>query len=442
MMILGIRIDSFSKPQILAKISEFLRSGKGHLIATPNPEMLVDAEHDWFFKQALNRADLAVADGVGLAWAARYLYEEKITRWAGVDLMEKICEMAAGQGKSVYLVGGEEGIAEKAGGKLQKKYAGLKIAGAEKGIVFGCHPEHHACRQAGSEGSLSTKSEDSSALPRNDNSRYLIGLEFDVDENNKMLERIRAAAPDILFVAFGHGKQEKWLAEFLSQLPSVRIGMGVGGAFDYISGRIRRAPTLARQLGLEWLWRLSRQPWRIKRIWKAVMSFSSLIKDYKIQLSLPYRQGVIGFIINKEGKFFIAKRCPQPADAYFFHIEQWQPPQGGISAGETAEQAVIKEVREETGMKEVEIIARCAAIHQYDWNVFFMKKKGRGYHFRGQQKTIFLLKYNGDGSDIKVDNMELCDYRWVDLEELKKIIHPVRRPSLEILLAEVNNLRV
>ena len=70
-----------------------------------------------------------------------------------------------------------------------------------------------------------------------------------------------------------------------------------------------------------------------------------------------------------------------------------------------------------------------------------MSKKGKGYHFRGQQKSVFLLKYNGDGSDIKVDNIELCDYRWVGLEELKKIIHPVRRQSLEILLAKVNNFR-
>lgn len=428
MVILGARVDNFSSSQILVKISEFLCSDAGHLIFTPNPEMLADVEHDWFFKQALNKADLAVADGVGLAWAARYLYGEKITRWAGVDLMEKICEITAEQGKSVYLVGGEEGIAAKAGEKLQKKYAGLKIAGAEKGIMF------RLLRRSVFHNDVEEKF-------FGDRINYLTGLDFDIDENNQLLERIRAAAPDVLFVAFGHGKQEKWLAEFLPRLPSVKIGMGVGGAFDYLAGKARRAPSIVRQLGLEWLWRLARQPWRIKRIWKAVISFSLLIKDYKIQLSLPYRQGVIGFIINKEGKFFIAKRCPRPSDDYFFYIEHWQPPQGGISAGETAEQAILKEVREETGMR-AEIIARCAGVHQYDWNVAFMKKKGKGYHFRGQQKSVFLLKYNGDGSDIKVDNTELCDYRWVDLEELKKMIHPMRRPSLEILLSEVNNFKV
>ncbi|HBV58188.1 MAG TPA: hypothetical protein DEB73_02935 [Candidatus Magasanikbacteria bacterium] len=420
MIILGIKIDNLAKSEILAKISEFLCFGAGHLIVTPNPEMLVDAEYDWFFKQALNKANLSVADGFGLALAGQYLYGKKLTRWAGTDLMEKICEIAAGQGKSVYLIGGKEGIAEKAVEKLQEKYYGLKVVGAEKGIVFQCDPEK-------SDGFLKNE--------------YLVCQGFDTDENNKLLEHIRVAAPDILFVAFGHGKQEKWLAEFLSRLPSVKIGMGVGGAFDYISGQVRRAPKLARYLGLEWLWRLLSQPWRIKRIWKAIVSFGLLVKDYKIQISLPFRQGVIGFIMNKEGKFFIAKRCPLPTDSYFFNIDHWQPPQGGISVGETAEQAVLKEVWEETGMT-AEILARCVAIHQYDWSVAYMRKKGKGYRFMGQQKTIFLLKYNGDGSDIKVDNIELCDYRWVDLEELKKMIHPMRRSSLEILLAEVNNFRV
>ena len=420
-MILGIKIDNLAKSEILAKISEFLRFGAGHLIITPNPEMLVDAEYDWFFKQALNKADLAVADGFGLSLAGQYLYGEKLTRLAGTDLMEKICEIAAEQEKMVYLVGGKEGIAEKAAEKLQKKYTGLKVVGAEKGIIFQCHPAEKG--------------------ERNLENEYLVCQGFDVEENNKLLGRIHAVAPDIIFVAFGHSKQEKWLAGFLPCLPSVKIGIGVGGAFDYISGQVRRAPKFARFLGLEWLCRLLSQPWRVKRIWKAIISFGLLVKDYKIQISLPYRQGVIGFVVNKEGKFFIAKRCPLPTDSYFFNIDHWQPPQGGISANETAEQAVLKEVHEETGMT-TEIVARCSSFHQYDWSIAYMRKKGRGYHFRGQQKTIFLLKYNGDGSDIKVDNIELCDYRWVDLEELKKIIHPMRRPSLEILLAEVNNFKV
>ncbi len=416
MVIFGVRVDNFSREQILAKISEFLESNKNNLITTLNPEMLVDAEYDWFFQQALNKAEMSVADGAGLALAGQYLYNEKLTRWAGVDLMEKICEMAARQGKSAYLVGGEEGIAKKTAEKLQKKYSGLKVVGAEMGITF---------------------RKNFSVLFQNDsdNINYLTGLNFNAEENKKLLEKIRAAAPDILFAAFGHGKQEKWLAEFLPQLPSVKIGMGVGGSFDYLSGSVKRAPLITRQLGLEWLWRLLRQPWRIKRIWKALVSFSLLIKDYKIQLSLPYRQGVIAFIINKKGEFFIAKRCPKPTDYYFFNIDHWQPPQGGISAGETAEEAVLKEAREETGIT-AEIVARCATAHQYDWSIAFMRKKGKEYHFRGQQKTVFLLKYDGDGSDIKLDKVELCDYRWVNLEELKKMIHPLRRPSLEILLKE------
>ncbi len=258
---------------------------------------------------------------------------------------------------------------------------------------------------------------------------------FDKEENNKLLERVKQAKPDILFVAFGHGKQEKWLAEFIKEMPSVKVAMGVGGAFDYLSGRVRRAPRLVRQLGLEWLWRLIFQPWRVSRIWRAVWTFSFLVRDYKRQMRLPYRQGVIGFVVNQEGKFFIGRRHNSPTDSYFMHIPHWQPPQGGINPGDSPEEAVLREVKEETGMT-TEIIHRCQEKTQYDWSVEFMRKRGKGYHFRGQQKLVFLLKYKGDGSDIKLDHQELDDYRWVGPEELKKIIHPFRKKSLEILLRE------
>lgn len=416
MNILGVNISEISKEQATERLAEFLIDGRQHLIFTPNPEMLVEAEHDWFFKQALNQADLAMADGFGLVLAAKYLYHQPLSRLTGMDLLEEICKVAIAEHRSVFLLGGERGVAEKAAEKLTIRHPDLRIVGAEHGIKLTCA----GCQNKG-------------ALRE---TKYLVGMDMDAEDNQLLLERLRAAKPDILLVAFGHGKQEKWLAEYLPQLPSVKIGMGVGGAFDFLAGRVSRAPRWLRQLGLEWLWRWSRQPiYRTHRIWRAVITFSFLARDFKKQIVLPYRQGVIGYIQNKEGKFFLAKRHPKVLDYYFMHMDHWQPPQGGIDQGETPEQAIIREVREETGM-EVEIICAGASTARYDWSVEFMRKKGRGYHFRGQNKRVFLLRYNGDGGDIRLDNTELDEYRWLDLADLKKMLHPFRRNSLEILESE------
>ena len=97
------------------------------------------------------------------------------------------------------------------------------------------------------------------------------------------MEKIREEAPDILLIALGHGKQEKWIAAHLPELPSVKVAMGVGGAFDFIAGRVLRAPRILRRLGLEWLWRLILQPSRLPRIWRAVIKFPILVLRAKLQ---------------------------------------------------------------------------------------------------------------------------------------------------------------
>lgn len=417
--ILDVPVDNLLKQDVLAKISQALTLNQSLFITTPNPEMLVESERDWFFKQVFKKADLNIADGFGLVLASKYLYGKKISRLPGVELMGEICKIAAVTNKSVYLVGSEEGIAELTAKALLKKYPGLKIAGAEKGIVLNSQE--------------SLKIQNSISDFQN-----LVGLNFDRDANQQLLERIRRASPDILFVAFGHNKQEKWLAEFLPKFYSVKIGMGVGGAFDFLSGKIKRAPKLFCYLGFEWLWRLSRQPaYRLKRIWRAIITFSWLIFCNKKQIKLPYRQGVIGFVVNNEGNFFIGRRRPSKMDYYFFNLDHWQPPQGGINKNEKPEEAVIREVREETGMP-TEIIYACQETYKYDWTIAFIRHK---FHFRGQNKKIFLLKYEGEENDIKLETKELIEYKWVNLEELKRLIHPMRRPSLEILLKEYGKIR-
>lgn len=236
MIVLGIRIDKYSKPEVLQKVSEFLHYSKSSKIFTPNPEMLVDARHDEYFTQVLNSGDLNVCDGFGLSLVS------KMPRYSGVDLMQDICVLAEKQAKSVYLLGsGNEEVIKKTVEVLKKNYPELKVVGFHSGHLITTSLNHH--------------------------------ITCDTNENDEILHNIIMSAPDILFVAFGHGKQEKWIYENLPHLPSVKIAMGVGGAFDFISGKVTRAPLFLRQIGLEWLYRLIQEPKRIRRIFKATFNF-------------------------------------------------------------------------------------------------------------------------------------------------------------------------
>ncbi len=225
MKILDVKIDNLNKREILEKVNGFLKSSDQHYLTTPNPEFLVKAQKDEDFKRILNSADICVPDGVGLTYASIFLREPIKERIQGVDLMDKICKQAAQKEWSVFLMGAEMGISDKAAEKLKEKYPDLKISSGHEEV---------------------------------------------------------SGQPEILFVALGAPKQEKWIRNNLSKLPSVRLAMGVGGSFDFISGKVKRAPKSVRKIGLEWLWRLICQPWRVKRMYNAVIKFPYLVIRSKI----------------------------------------------------------------------------------------------------------------------------------------------------------------
>jgi N-acetylglucosaminyldiphosphoundecaprenol N-acetyl-beta-D-mannosaminyltransferase len=239
--ILGIPIDAVTNKEALARIRQFLVEPRGHAVFTPNPEMLVLARQRPQFRATLKLADLAVPDGAGLLWAARLSGQRLPERVTGTDLVDDVCRLAAKEGKTVFLLGGRWGIAEQAADVLRHKYPKLEIAGVSDG---------------------GTVEYDESGTPVIDES---IG------------QMIADAEPDILFVAFGHGKQEEWILANLSRLPTVRVAMGIGGAFDFIAGQAQRAPKWLQKMHLEWLWRLILQPWRIRRILTATVVFPLLV---------------------------------------------------------------------------------------------------------------------------------------------------------------------
>lgn len=245
--ILSVKVDRVTRREAIAQIDQMLRDGGQHTVTTPNPEMIVAAQRDTEFRAILNRASLALPDGIGLLLGAWILGTPLKERIAGSDFVWDIAQLAGERGYSLYLLGAGDGVAQAAARELKITNEKLKIVGAESGISITPSPLMGEGRGEG------------------------------------VIARIRDTAPDILLVAFGHGKQEKWIAKHLPELPSVKVAMGVGGAFDFIAGRVRRAPALFRLFGLEWLWRLIRQPWRLPRIWRAVVVFPLLVLRAKLR---------------------------------------------------------------------------------------------------------------------------------------------------------------
>jgi len=233
--ILNIKIDNVSFSEVIAKISAYLLVDCFHMIATVNPEFIVAAQKDEKFKEILNKCDLNVPDGVGLQFAAKLAGEKIGERITGVDLTWEICKLASEKGYSVFFLGAEEGVAEKAAHRIKLLNPGLNIAGTYSGAP---------------------------------------------DEEG-IVTRISDSHADILLVAFGAPKQEKFIADNKESL-RVKLAMGVGGTFDYIAGVKPYAPLWLRRIGLEWLYRLFTQPKRWKRILNATVVFPWLVLRSKV----------------------------------------------------------------------------------------------------------------------------------------------------------------
>jgi len=220
--LLGVRITPVSMDQALAHAREFIAEGSPHMIVTSDATGVIRAQEDPELREIMDHADLVTADGQGVVLAARLLNVPIRERVSGVDMVQRLCEVATEAGRSVFLLGGAEGIADAAAEKLQAAVPGLRIAGVQHGY-------------------------------------------FAPEEEPAITERIRDAAPAVLFVAFGIPKQEKWIRAHMAEV-GVPVCIGVGGSFDVISGRLKRAPQWMRKCGLEWLYRVMQEPRRLPRL--------------------------------------------------------------------------------------------------------------------------------------------------------------------------------
>lgn len=262
---------------------------KKTFVVTINPEIIMLAGNDKEYEKILKSADLALADGIGAVFAAKIFGKSLKRRVQGSDLIEKVCEEVSKQPITVGLLGGKENVAKRTAECLTKKYPGLKVAFAIEEWNYG-GPLRSRSQFENTRGpAISRQSHVADDARPNSvigslfsvfgswlvSSRF-VGLRTDrlktgkLNSDNRQLKTDNRLPPsvtprcDILFVAFGPPKQEKWIYKNLPNI-DVKVAIGVGGAFDFISGRVPRAPVWIRKVGFEWLFRLIIQPWRWRR---------------------------------------------------------------------------------------------------------------------------------------------------------------------------------
>lgn len=220
--VLGVGFDNLTMDEAVDAALKLMEGREARYVCTPNPEIVMAAKGDAALRSALSGADMVLADGVGVTKAAAMLGTPLKSRVPGIDFAQNVIARLAGIGGSVYLFGAKPGVAEAAAKKLTAKFPGIVVAGTSDGYF---------------------------------------------SDDSGIIEKINAASPDFLMVCLGSPKQENWMASNAGAL-SCGLMAGLGGSLDVLAGNVQRAPEAWRMLGLEWLYRVIKEPKRIGRIMK------------------------------------------------------------------------------------------------------------------------------------------------------------------------------
>lgn len=220
--VLGVGFDNLTMDEAVESALKLMEEHAARYVCTPNPEIVMAAKKDASLRSALEGADMVLADGVGVTKAASMLKTPLKSRVPGIDFAQNVISRLAGKGGSVYLFGAKPGVAETAAAKLTDMYPGVVIAGTSDGYFT---------------------------------------------DDKPVIEKINASNPDLLMVCLGSPKQENWMASNAGRL-GCGLMAGLGGSLDVLAGNVQRAPEAWRKLGLEWLYRVIKEPKRIGRIAK------------------------------------------------------------------------------------------------------------------------------------------------------------------------------
>lgn len=219
--ILGVGVDTFNMKEATDFLMKAMEAGSLTSVYTPNSEIILHAYKNPDYAEVLNRAGLVTPDGIGVVYASKILKRPLPERVSGFDLANELLKKAAPLGKTLYLFGGKPGIAERGAEKIKELYPGINIVGISDGY-------------------------------------------FDEEKEAKIIADINEKHPDILFVCLGFPKQERWI-DAHSDLKA-KVAMGIGGSLDVFAGEVKRAPEFFQKFGLEWFYRLIKQPSRFIRM--------------------------------------------------------------------------------------------------------------------------------------------------------------------------------
>ena len=220
--ILGVRFDNLTQQEAAQQGRQLLEEDKFHYVVTPNPEFLLAAEKDPEFRRVLNAADLVLPDGIGVVYSAKILGTPLKERVPGIEFAEAMLSALNDMGGRLYLLGAKPGVAEEAGRRICARYPALVLCGTHDGYF---------------------------------------------KDEQAILPEIAAAKPDLLFVCLGAPKQEKWMARW-GRHTGAKLAIGLGGCLDVFAGNVQRAPERWQKMGLEWAYRLKKEPKRIGRMAK------------------------------------------------------------------------------------------------------------------------------------------------------------------------------
>ncbi|MFH1415740.1 MAG: WecB/TagA/CpsF family glycosyltransferase [Elusimicrobiota bacterium] len=233
-----MQITNLTKNEIIKKCKRFIVSGQAENIVTINSLMLRCAWHNTELSEAISSASLITADSIGVFYASLLLDGRRVSRYPGIEMMEDLISL----GMRIYMLGSKEGIAEEAVAQLKLKYTQADICGIHHGY-------------------------------------------FTHEQEDDIISAVNSVEPDILFVGLDMPRQEIWIAKNKKKIKAKLI-IGVGGSFDVISGKLARAPVFFRNIGIEWLWRMILQPWRVIRIIKLPIFFLETIWRFVLRQNL------------------------------------------------------------------------------------------------------------------------------------------------------------
>jgi N-acetylglucosaminyldiphosphoundecaprenol N-acetyl-beta-D-mannosaminyltransferase len=420
--ILGIKVNKFSLSKLLKTIDSIVVSSKNSYLVTPNPEIILEANKDEELFYILNKADISLADGFGVVIAS-YFKGQRIKRITGSNLTPLVLKRAELSNWKVLIINNKKG--------------------------------------------LSIKNDIENYLNNNyPNLKYLV-LDVNRKENlnESDLQNINKFSPQIMFCTFGSPYQEKFIFFNKDKIKSLRLSLAVGGSFDFLTKRIKRAPKILQRIGLEWLYRLLKQPKRIKRIYRATFVFLSKVIKARFN-HLKYRKNVACLLFrdnninnsiinnnlinntNNNNHHHNNNHNKQNIEILIVEREDeknhWQIPQGGTD-GESLEKAARRELQEEINTNKFKIVKTYKNLYKYlfpsvnmERNRMEMDGFSKHYEYKGQKQGLALAKYYGNGEEIKVNFWEHRQYKWVKKDDFIGSLHKVRQKSARIYLDKLN----